>query len=97
MCETEWSCPDQKWVACSNWITKNRLTVYRNVGKVKRKQGAGCQWLMPVIQATWGTEIRGIAVQGQPGKKRFARPHLNRKKLGMVGHACHPSDGRKCK
>jgi hypothetical protein len=27
----------------------------------------------------------------------FARPQLNRKKLGVAGHACHPSDSGKLK
>jgi hypothetical protein len=29
--------------------------------------------------------------------KKFARPHLNREKLGMVVHACHLSSGGKLK
>jgi hypothetical protein len=29
--------------------------------------------------------------------KIFARPHFNRKELGIVAHACHPSYGRKHK
>jgi hypothetical protein len=35
-------------------------------------------------------EIRRIIVVGWPGQK-FTRPHLNRKKLGMVAHTCHPN------
>jgi hypothetical protein len=30
-------------------------------------------------------------------KKKFVRLHLNRKKLGMVAHTCHPSYGRRHK
>jgi hypothetical protein len=40
----------------------------------------------------WEAEIRRIGV----GNK-FARCHLNRKKLGVVGRACHPNDGMKFK
>jgi hypothetical protein len=29
--------------------------------------------------------------------KKFGRPHLDGKKLGVVAHACHPSAGRKHK
>jgi hypothetical protein len=39
-------------------------------------------------------------VPGKPWtkkKKKLLRPHLNGKKLGMVAHACHPSDIRKPK
>jgi hypothetical protein len=32
--------------------------------------------LTPIILATWEAEIRRSAVQGQPGEKKFARPHL---------------------
>jgi hypothetical protein len=43
-------------------------------------------------------EIRRIKVPGQPGqKKKFRRPHLNRKKLHMVVHSFHPSYGGKSK
>jgi hypothetical protein len=34
-------------------------------------------------------------VPRKPGKK-FMRTHLSRKKLDMVGHACHFSYNRKC-
>jgi hypothetical protein len=47
---------------------------------------------MPVIPATWKAEIRRIMVLGQPGQKKFARPHLNGKNLGVVVQTCHPSD-----
>jgi hypothetical protein len=29
--------------------------------------------------------------------KKFVRPHLNGKKLGVVVCTCHPSDGRRLK
>jgi hypothetical protein len=35
---------------------------------LKIKIVAGCQWLMPVILATWEAEIRKIEVQSQPGQ-----------------------------
>jgi hypothetical protein len=34
---------------------------------------------------------------GSAQAKRFLRPHLNRKKLGMVVCTCHPSEDRKHK
>jgi hypothetical protein len=37
-------------------------------------------WLMPIILASWEAKIGNITVLGQPGQKKFARPHLNRKK-----------------
>jgi hypothetical protein len=39
---------------------------------------------MPVIPSYWGPEIGRIKVPGQPRGKKFARPHLNRKKLDVV-------------
>jgi hypothetical protein len=36
--------------------------------KAKREMESGCLWLMPVILATQGAEIRRIAVQSQPGQ-----------------------------
>jgi hypothetical protein len=51
----------------------------------------------PVIPATWEAEIRRIKVLSQSRQKELMRPHLHRKKLGMVVHACHPSNGGKCK
>jgi hypothetical protein len=48
------------------------------------------------------TKIRRVMVPGQPGggeerKNTFLIPHLNRKKLGVMAHACHRSYGKKCK
>jgi hypothetical protein len=37
-----------------------------------------------------------MAIPGQPGQKKFARFHLNEKKLGMVAHDYHHY-GRKYK
>jgi hypothetical protein len=34
----------------------------------KRDQAASCQWLIPIILATWKAETRRIVVQGQSGK-----------------------------
>jgi hypothetical protein len=64
----------------------------------KKKKGylAGCQWLTPVILATWQAEIRRIVVPGQP-RQTFVRHNLSEKNLGVVVHACHPSDGGKHK
>jgi hypothetical protein len=39
----------------------------------------------------WEAEIRRIAVPGQPRQKKLARPHLKRKKLGVVMYSCHSS------
>jgi hypothetical protein len=36
-----------------------------------------------MILATWETEIRSIAIPGQLWQKKIARPHLNRKKVGV--------------
>jgi hypothetical protein len=36
-------------------------------------------------------------ILGQLGQQKFATPHLNRKKLEVMTHACHPNDGRKHK
>jgi hypothetical protein len=54
---------------------------------------------MPVILAIWETEIERITVGRQPKQKvhrtawakKFTRPHLNRKNLGMVAGTCHRS------
>jgi hypothetical protein len=54
---------------------------------------AECWWLTSVILATWEAKIRRTVVPGQPGhthKKKFARSHLNRKKLGVMVCGCHP-------
>jgi hypothetical protein len=43
------------WLDIRKWVYCTRLP-------------AGCSWLMPVILATWGAEIRKIMVWGQPGQ-----------------------------
>jgi hypothetical protein len=40
--------------------------------------------------------LEGSWFQANLGKK-FVRPHLSGKKLGMVVNSCHPSDREKCK
>jgi hypothetical protein len=49
----------------------------------------------------WEAEIRRIMVPGQlrqkNNNKKVIRPHLNRKKLGVVVHNSHPSYGRSTK
>jgi hypothetical protein len=47
-------------------------------------------WLIPVILAALRVEIQKIAI-GSNLCKKFARPHLDQLKLGMVAHACHLS------
>jgi hypothetical protein len=39
---------------------------------------------MPVIPAIWKAGTGKIVVSDKPGKKKFTRPHLNGKKLGMI-------------
>jgi hypothetical protein len=47
------------------------------------------------LQTTREAKVRRITVSGQP--KKVCKTYLNGKKLGMVAHACHPSDSRKHK
>jgi hypothetical protein len=50
---------------------------------------------MPVIPATWEAEIKRIVVSRKPRQKSSQDPSLNREKLGVVVHTCHPSyDGK---
>jgi hypothetical protein len=43
----------------------------------------------------WEAEIGNIKVPGQVGqKKKFVKPHLNGKKLGMRVCSCHLSNYR---
>jgi hypothetical protein len=46
---------------------------------------ARCQWLMPVILATPGAEIRKIADQSQP-RQKFSRPYLGKEKKKKATH-----------
>jgi hypothetical protein len=48
---------------------------------------ARCCWLTPIILADMEAEIRRIPHAGQP-RKKFARLHLNVKKLGAVSYTC---------
>jgi hypothetical protein len=60
----------------------------RKEGRGKRKEKKKrCQALLTsVILATQEAEIRRIAVQSQPGQKKFARPCLEKPftKIGLV-------------
>jgi hypothetical protein len=64
--------------------------LYEDKGLIS-KLGAGGTL---VILATWVIEIGRIMVLGQPRQKKFARPHLNEKKLGMTVCTCHSSHGK---
>jgi hypothetical protein len=58
------------------------------------------QWLTFIILATWEADTGRIMVQAHLwGKKKFAKPHLKRKKtkLGVVVHVCQTSYSRECK
>jgi hypothetical protein len=57
---------------------------------------AGWQWLTPVILTAWEDERTDHSSRTAQAKM-FVRLHLNRKKLVMVAHACHPSNGGKLK
>jgi hypothetical protein len=46
---------------------------------------------MPVILAAWETKIR-LEVPDQLAQKKFVRPHLVGKILGIVALTCHPSN-----
>jgi hypothetical protein len=47
------------------------FTVFKTV---KTKNTAGCQWLMPIILATWEASIKKIVVRGQAKKKHLQDP-----------------------
>jgi hypothetical protein len=62
------------------------------LSKNKIKKQDACPWFMPIILANWKAVIRKITIPGQPGQKKFARPHLYRKKKkkpGCVARTCH--------
>jgi hypothetical protein len=55
---------------------------------------------MPVVLVFWKAGIihnQKDFGSGQPGPKKFARPHLHIKKLGMEACTYHPRNGRKHK
>jgi hypothetical protein len=47
--------------------------------------------------STNGCCSRRLAVPGQLGQKKLARPQLNRQKLGRMAPAYHPNDSKKHK
>jgi hypothetical protein len=48
------------------------------------------QWLAPVIPTTWEWRLGEWQLEDDLGKKSV-RSNLNKKKLGLVAHACHPN------
>jgi hypothetical protein len=50
-------------------------------------------WLIPVILATWGAEIKRIVVLGQPRQKSLQDPILmgKKQKARNGGATCHPA------
>jgi hypothetical protein len=51
---------------------------------------------MPVMLDIWEAEIGKVVFPGYQAKK-FVKPHLNRKKLGVMVYICHPNNSEKCK
>lgn len=77
--------------ALIDWGTLSSHIALEDCGKLSACQGhprfqkaARCGWLMPVIPAIWKAGTGKIVVSDKPGKKKFTRPHLNGKKLGMI-------------
>jgi hypothetical protein len=66
---------------------------YLGISSVNKVRVVRSPWLKHVILSTWEAEISRLELQASPSKK-FARPYINREKLGMVAYACHPSNGR---
>jgi hypothetical protein len=61
---------------------------YLKKGKIAR-----CQWLPPVILATWESEIRRIVVESQPAEmvhKTLSQNYPNTKKGGEVAQVVEP-------
>jgi hypothetical protein len=51
----------------NNMIIKLHKTIQKTrIGKKRKRKGARCWWLTPVILATQGAEIRRIEVRSQP-------------------------------
>jgi hypothetical protein len=67
----------------------------KNFGRPPSQPIAGCSGAHLSCQAMQESEIWKIIVSGQPGQKKFARPHLSGKRLDVVLHTCHPSHGKK--
>jgi hypothetical protein len=58
---------------------------------------AGHWWLMPIILASWETEIKRIAISGYTRENSLRDFISMEKKFGVVAHAYLPSYGRKHK
>jgi hypothetical protein len=65
--------PSQKTNQQKPYTVNICILVYFNytsiklIFKISNEEG-GCQWLVPVIQATWEAEIRRIKIQGLSGQ-----------------------------
>jgi hypothetical protein len=50
-----------------------------HISLICKRLAAGCQWLTPVILATWEAEIRRIVVPGQTQEKSLRDPSQQKK------------------